>query len=476
MPDGGFETETRARPRHDLDAERKVLAAILLDGEGRLAVLPRVQTITRAEDFYDPRHALVFTVAGELQAEGQPVDVITVCAKLKARDRINTVDRQFVGELTDETFTVAHCEAHARIVAECALTRRVFEAAAAVQRKALDARAGAGDLLVEAQKLVEVATHRATTAQTVALGDVVDLELDRMEADVDATVRPTGLDALDRALLGGPREGDLIIPGGRPSAGKTALGVQIAHTMADAGWPVLFFSLEMPRLSVLQRVVAQRAGIDLGLIRARAFTTIDDTNAYLHAVDAVRRLPLHLVDDAVITPAGMRVAALALRARVGRLGAVVVDYLQRTTPDRPCESREQEIASVAKALKNLARELQCPVIAPAQLKRDLDDRGGRKRGRGDAEDESEEERPRMSDFRGSGEIEQEADILLAIHRPRKAAATRELWVLKQRNGPADGVKVDLVWEKGPARFVEAPAQLPAPSDESHEDPGTDWRW
>jgi hypothetical protein len=182
-------------------------------------------------------------------------------------------------------------------VAECALTRRVFEAAAAVQRKALDARAGAGDLLVEAQKLVEVATHRATTAQTVALSDVVDLELDRMQTDVDATVRPTGLGALDRKLLGGPREGDLIIPGGRPSAGKTALGVQIAHTMADAGWPVLFFSLEMPRLSVLQRVVAQRAGIDLGLIRARAFTTIDDTNAYLQAVDAVRRLPLHLVDD-----------------------------------------------------------------------------------------------------------------------------------------------------------------------------------
>jgi len=476
MPDGyGAEPTTASArtPRHDLYAERWLLAAVLFDLHGELAVLARVQTIVRPSDFYDSRNGLLFEIFLALAAKSSPIDVVTVCAELRARDRINTVTAQYVGEVSDHVVTASHCEAHAAIVAECALARRVAEAAAALHVKACDAQVKPADLLAAAQKVVDAAGTRATRAQTVALGDVVDLELDRMSADTDASVRPTGLAALDRKLCGGPREGDLIVPGGRPSAGKTALGVQIAHTMAAAGWPVLFFSLEMPRASVLQRVVAQRAAIDLGLVRARAFPTIEATNAYLVAVDAARHLPLYIVDDAVLPPAGMRVAALALRARVGRLGAVVVDYLQRTTPDRPCESREQEIASVAKALKNLARELQCPVIAPAQLKREVEERGGKRRRSG--EEDEDEERPRMSDFRGSGEIEQEADILLAIHRPRKASATRELWVLKQRNGPADGVKVDLVWEKGPARFVEAPQQE-LTEIEGGEDPGKDWMW
>jgi len=470
MADGGVDLEAGPRPRYDLDAERWLLAACLFDLGGQLAVLPRVQSLVQPSDFYDPRNALLFEIFLALAERGVPLDVVTVCGELRARNRINTVTAQYVGEVSDHVVTAAHCEAHARIVAECAFARRMGEAARAVQVAAQQDRSRPADLIAAAQKLLDVASRLSGGAQMVSIGETVDAEIDRICTVTDATARPTGMAALDRKLCGGPREGDLVIPGGRPGAGKSAFGFQIAHTMACAGWPMLVFSLEMPRGSVLQRVVAQRAGLDLGRIRARAFGSIDETNAYLKAVHDVRSLPLHIVDDAAITPSGMRAAALALRARVGPLGAVVVDYLQRVTPDRERESKEQEIASVAKALKNLARELQCPVIAPAQLKRDLEERGGKRK------KDEDEERPRMSDFRGSGEIEQEADILLAIHRPRKAAATRELWVLKQRNGPADGVKVDLLWEKGPARFVEAPAQLPAPSDESHEDPGTDWRW
>lgn len=465
MADGTDRSSPRLRDvedtvRWDREAERAVLASVLLDDEGARAVLARVRAIVRPGDFYDPRHAVVFEVMCALEDRRTRIDILTTADELRARERLNSVGGpQFLGGLTDEIPTLAHCEAHARIVADHALGRRVELEARRLAAAAGAQRARPADLVAGAQRLFDVASARASASALVSIGDAVDEELSRVCMDVDETVRPTGIAALDRALSGGMREGDLVIPGGRPSSGKSALAFQVAWNLAAQGWPVVVASLEMPRISVVQRIVAQQTGMDLAKIRARAFTTTQEVNAYCNALELLRALPLRIVDRADLTPSELRAICLAERAkaRAQRLGAVIVDYLQKMRPDRERDLREQEIAAVAGALKSLAKELACPVVAPAQLNRGVEGRGAR--GRGDDDEGADGDRPRLSDFRGSGEIEQEADIALGIHRPKANTSTRELWVLKQRNGVA-GTKVDLTWEGGPARFVEVQPALP----------------
>ena len=453
-------------PRHDPEAERAVLAAALLDESGERAVLARMRPIISAEDFHDPRHATIWEAICAVADRDERLDVLTLISELRARQRLNTVGgAQCIAELTDFIPTTAHCESHARIVADHALARRVERAGRRLVASALDYAKGPADLVAAAQGVLDLACARHDTAGASSMSDAVDEEMRRILADHDETVRPTGIAPLDRALCGGMREGDLVIPGGRPSSGKSAFAFQVAWNLAERGWTVVLVSLEMPRISVVQRVVAQRDGMDLGRIRARAFVG-DEADRYCDAVDATRSLPLRIVDRGDVTPAELRAICLTERARApgGRLGAVVFDYLQKGKPDRECESREQEVASIARALKSLAKELKCPVIAPAQLNRGVESRGRR----GEDGDGGSDERPRMSDFRGSGEIEQEADIMIGIHRPARAPHTRELWVLKQRNGPTDGVRVDLTWDGPSARFTTAP---PQPADWS--DPGRD---
>lgn len=477
MADGATRTrETEDTARWDPEAEGAVLAAALLDDEGARAVLARVRGIVRAGDFYDPRHVTVFEALCALEDRRERIDVITLVNELRARDRLNAVGgAQFIGALTDTIPTVAHVESHARIVADHALGRRVEAEARRLAHAAGAYRASPADLVAGAQRLFDVASARASAASIVAIGDAVEEELSRVCMDVDETVRPTGIEALDRALSGGMREGDLVIPGGRPSSGKSALAFQVAWNLAARGWPVVVASLEMPRISVVQRIVAQRTGIDLAKIRARAFTSSQEVNAYCYALEEARALPLRIIDRGDLTPAELRALCLAERAKAPgqKLGAVIVDYLQKMKPDRERDAREQEIAAVASSLKSLAKELACPLIAPAQLNRGVEGRGGGRSRGGDDEDGDGGDRPRLSDFRGSGEIEQEADIALGIHRPKANAGTRELWVLKQRNGVA-GTRVDLAWEGGPARFVELQQPPPSPGHEPPEDWDPSW--
>ena len=467
MPDGDARSISRsAAPRADLPAERAVLGAILLDGGGERAVLAKVAAILKRDDFWDPRHSVIYEAFTRIAARREPIDVLTTAAELRAMERLNTVGgAQYLGELTDEIPTVAHCESHARLIAEHAIARRVEAEAHALVAASQNHGTSTGDLVAVAQRALDAASARVSGALVSTTGDAVEEEMARLCADVDVTVRPTGIEALDQALCGGMREGDLVVPGGRPSSGKSALGFQIAWSLAAQGWPVVVVSLEMPRISVIQRIVAQRIGADLGVIRARAFRSQQEINAYCAGLEAARALPLRIIDKGDLTPSELRAVCLAERARApgGKLGAVIFDYLQKGKPDHEQESREQEIASISRALKNLAKELKCPIVAPAQLNRGLEGRA--KRG-GDDEGDASSDRPRMSDFRGSGEIEQEADIMIGIHRPAKAPHTRELWVLKQRNGPTDGVKVDLVWQGPSARFVAAPQTdaLPLPDD------------
>ncbi len=438
--DGGTEVV-----RADVEAERAVLGAILLDERGEQAVLPRVRALLVADDFHDARYGLVFEAMLRCD-RGRGVDVTSVLAALRTMGCENTSGgRDTMRDLIDAAFTAAHCEVHAKIVAEHAVARRVESEARRLQILSRQQGAAPADLAAGAQRIVDVSAGRAVALDDGGVGDAVDSEWERLHAESDTSVRRTGIEAIDAALCGGLRGGELVMPGGRPSSGKSALAFQIAGTMAGSGWPVLVFSLEMQRREVVQRIAAHLSGVGLGRIRARAFTT-GELGTYGNAIERVREMPLRIFDAPGLSPAEIRARCLAARARLGGvpIGAVVVDYLQKCSPGKRCDNREQEIAHVARALKDLAKELDAPVIALAQLNRGV---------------EGDDRAPTMADYRGSGELEQEADILLGIHRPKKDPSAREIYVIKQRNG-APGGRVDLAWHGDTAKFIPCEAAEP----------------
>lgn len=450
MADSGLSLrdEPTTPARIDPEAERAVLAAILLDEMGERAVLPRVRQIVDPDDFYDHAYRLVFEAIVRAD-KGRGVDPTMILAELRAMDKLHTAGgAETIRDIVDHAVTTVWCEEHARLVASHAVARRVEGEARRLELLARQPGATPADLAAGAQRIVDAAAGRDLAADDGSVDTAVDREWERVTADVDTSVRPTGIEALDRALSGGLRGGELVMPGGRPSSGKSALAFQIAGSMAEGGWPVIVFSLEMQRAEVVQRLAAHASGVGLARIRGRSFLP-GEPPIYCRAIDHLRGLPLRIFDRPGMRPSEIRAQCLAARARLNgaRIGVVVIDYLQKCRPDRPCDNREQEIASVARALKDLAKELDCPVIAPAQLNRGV---------------EGEDRAPTMADYRGSGELEQEADIMLGIHRPKKNPGAREVHVIKQRNG-APGDRVDLAWHGDTAKFIAAdPSEITAP--------------
>lgn len=436
MADGmGF--ERALVERRDVEAERAVLGAILFDDRGELAVLARVRSIVKPEDFSDPGLGVIFE-AMERCDRGAGLTLNMVLSELRAMDRLQTVGGTgALNDLVDYASTTAHVEQHAQIIADHAIAREAARHAWRLEQLASRPGTTTAEIVAGAQRILDIAAGRGLAADDGTLDAAVEAEDERVFADHDTTVRATGIGPIDTVLAGGLRGGELIIPGGRPSSGKSALCFQIALVMALAGWPVVIFSLEMQRRDVLQRLAAMLSGIDLARIRSRAFEP-GEVELYRATTKRVLALPLRIFDTAGMSPMDIRARCLATRARMGSaLGLVVVDYLQKCSPGTRCDNREQEVAVVARALKNLAKELDAPVLAPAQLNRGV---------------EGDDRPPTMADYRSSGEIEQEADILLGIHRPKSAMDTREVYVIKQRNGPT-GQRIDLAFVPQTAQFV-----------------------
>lgn len=437
MADGVLQGFDRAlTERRDVEAERAVLGAVLLDDDGRDAVLARVRGIVIADDFADPAHGVVFEAMVRCD-RGSGVTPAMVLAELRAMDRVHTVGGLAALSRFIDHAVLPHVEQHARIIADHAVARETAREAWRLEQIAARPATTPAELTAAAQRVADVAAGRAVAADDGTLDGAVEAEDERVFADCDATVRATGIAPIDVALSGGLRGGELIIPGGRPSSGKSALCFQIALVMALAGRPVVIFSLEMQRRDVLQRLAAMLSGIDLARIRSRAFEP-GELELYRTTTRQINALPLRVFDTAGMSPTDIRARCLATRARMGAaLGLVVVDYLQKCSAGEKCDNREQEVAKVARALKNLAKDLDCPVLAPAQLNRGV---------------EGDDRPPTMADYRSSGEIEQEADILLGIHRPKTAMDTREVYVIKQRNGPT-GQRIDLAFVPQTAQFV-----------------------
>ncbi len=463
-----FDEESRGAggrvPPQDLDAEAAVLASVLLTSEA----FDRVQEILQPDHFYADRHRRIFEAVLDLQREGRPVDLISVAGWLRDRERLHQVGGSpYLAQLADATPAVANVEHHARVIRE---KWRVRQLISACQSFAAEGYADYG----EAQGFIDRAEQavfdiarvpEGTTVVPVrdAIHDAFKILTEAAKRGGAVTGTPSGFTELDKRCAG-LHGGDVYIVAGRPGMGKTAFVLNLAvnvsqprrRSTADSADPyddasveepgdgVAFFSLEMPREQLASRMLASEARVDVSRIRSGDMRR-EDWEKLTGAAARLGRLPLFLDDTPALTLLDLRAKIRRLKAELergpeglsasGKLGLVVIDYLQLMQGRQNAQSREQEISELSRGLKAMAKEMRVPVLALSQLNRGVETRA------------TKDKRPQLSDLRESGAIEQDADTIFFIYRdeyyfkdsPDKGVA--EVIIAKQRNGPTGNFRV-----------------------------------
>ncbi len=429
----------------NLDAERSILGAILLDNHALNAAVENL----KPEDFFLEQHRRVFTQMIALGESQQAIDLVTLTESLhRVGELESSGGAPYLAALADGMPRVSNIEHYARIVREKALLRNLIHATHNIQQRALEGEDGADTILDNAESSIFALAEDRVKAGLIPIKDIVRDNFERLEKifreGKSITGVSTGYTELDK-LLSGFQPSELLILAARPSQGKTALALNIAENISiRAGSPVAFFSLEMSKESLLQRLVASVAQIDAHKFRTGHLSR-DDWRKMTEALGAISSAPLW-IDDAGSTSV-LEIGAKARRLKRDKgLAMVVVDYLQLITGRGRFNNRQEEVSSISRGLKGLAKELQIPVLVLSQLTR---------------APEREERGPQLSDLRESGAIEQDADVVMFIYRPHwsKMEASpeerdqAEIHVAKQRNGPTD--KVRFVFRSRLTRFEEA---------------------
>lgn len=419
-------------PPHDLLAEQSTLGGMMLSKD---AVADVVETV-RGADFYIPKHEIIFDALLSLYSHGEPTDVIAVTDELIKQGELQRAGgADYLHTLTSLVPTAANAGFYASIVAERALLRRLVEAGTRIVQMGYSGEGEVLDLVNNAQAEIYSVTGNESAEDYVPLTTAVDAAIDEIEAaknrDGSMTGVPTGFAGLDQ-LTNGLHPGQMIIIAARPALGKSTLALDFARAAAiKNNMATIFFSLEMGRSEIAMRLMSAEASVPLqnmrkGTLDARDWTTIASIRGKIN--DA----PLYIDDSPNMTLVEIRAKCRRLKQRVG-LKMVVIDYLQLMTSGKRVESRQQEVSEFSRALKLLAKELQVPVIALSQLNRGPEQR--------------QDKKPALSDLRESGSIEQDADMVILLHResayekdnPRAGEA--DLIVAKHRNGPTDTVTV-----------------------------------
>jgi replicative DNA helicase len=410
-------------PPHDLEAEASVLGAILLDP----LAIARVLDFLQPQDFYRENHGQVYQAALKLFREGEPIDSVTLAAELEKMGVLERVGgRAQLAMLQEAVPTAANVEHYARIVKDRAYKRQLVGAGARVMElgydesiKAEEATDAAGR---EVMAIGQDQARGAVSAEVVVDELVQQLELIRSTGRGLVGIG-SGLLDLD-AITGGWKDGDLIVIGARPSAGKTALGLQMVMHAARQGTAATIFSLEMDRAALLWRAACSDAEVNSQRAREGHASAVE-YDRVSQALDRLSRLPVMVDHRPELGDLGLVAEARRVKVREDT-GLILVDYIGLVGGRRP-DDRVQEVAAITRLLKRLARDLHLPVIALAQL-----NRGPEKRG---------EARPVLSDFKESGEIEQAADVAVLIHHDKESPEVTELIVAKHRNGRTGSVKV-----------------------------------
>jgi replicative DNA helicase len=430
---------------NNLDAERSVLGAILLDNNALNTAIENL----RAEDFFLDQHRRVFTQMISLGEAQQAIDLITLTEELHRRGDLEAAGgAPYLAALADGMPKVSNVEHYARIVKEKAMLRNLIHTTHNIQQRAFEGEDGADMILDNAESSILLLAEDRVKAGLISVKDIVRDNFERLEKifkeGKSITGIPTGYVELDK-LTSGLQPSELLILAARPSQGKTALALNLAENIAiRAGQPVAIFSLEMSKESLLQRLVASVAQIDAHKFRTGHLSRTDWTSM-TDALGTISSAPLWVDDAGSISVLEIGAKARRLKRDKG-LSLLIVDYLQLITARGRFGNRQEEVASISRGLKGLAKELQIPVLVLSQLSRapERDERG-----------------PQLSDLRESGAIEQDADVVMFIYRPHffKAGASpeereeTELRIAKQRNGPTDNVK--FVFRSRLTRFEEA---------------------
>jgi replicative DNA helicase len=437
-------TRIERLPPQNIEAEEAILGALLIDPDAII----RVATILKPEDFYREKHGWIYDTALSLHERREPIDFLTVCDELDHREQLDEVGGPaFITSLINAVPTSVHAEHYARIVERTATRRRLLDAAGQIAVLAYQEADDVDEVVDRSEQILFGVSERRISRELVPIRHVLSEYYDRIEYLTrhrgEMIGIPTGFSDIDR-LLGGLQRSDMVILAARPSVGKTSLALGFAHNAAKRfGQRVAFFSLEMSNEQVVQRLISAETGINAQRLR-RGEIEQDEWSRFIKATNDLAETHFFIDDTPGASALELRSKARRLHAEVG-IDLVVVDYLQLMRGDFRSENRVQEISSISRALKALARELNVPVLALSQLSRGVESRT--------------DKRPILSDLRESGALEQDADVVIFIYRDelynenteRKNLA--DIMVAKHRNGPTG--TVTLYFKKELAQFLEA---------------------
>jgi len=430
-------------PPQNLDAEMSLLGAVLIDEE----TLADISEHVKPHDFYDKRHGLIYDAMMRLYEKHKPVDLLTLTEELKKKNDIETIGGSaYLTELTNYVPTAAHAEAYAELVAQKAIRRRLIKASADISELGFDEETSTGELLEQAEAQLFAVSDQSLKQDLVSIESILTESFDRMEElhrnkGQLRGVR-TGYRDLDN-MTAGLQRSDLIILAARPAMGKTTLVTNLAYNVATiAKQPVLFFSLEMSKEQLVDRMLADASGVDAWNIRTGNLSD-DDFSKLSDAMGEMAEAPIFIDDTPGVSVLEMRTKARRA-AHEQPLGLIIIDYLQLMQGSgRDGGNRVQEVSEISRGLKLLARELNVPVIALSQLSRSVESRSP--------------QIPQLADLRESGSIEQDADIVMFIYREEyynpdtDRKQITDLIIAKHRNGPTG--RIELFFHPERLRFM-----------------------
>lgn len=420
-------------PPQSIESERALLGSLLLKPDA----IHDVGDTVRADSFYAEKHRMIFEAMRELSERGEPIDIVSISERLQSKGQLERVGgRAYIAELATASPSPGNYHHYADIVAKKHVMRALIDAAYEITETAYDESNDTAQVLDSAEKMIYAIGDKSASHKFVAISEKIDGAWERLEAlsKQDGSIRgtPTGFPDLDN-LLSGLHPSDLIILAARPSMGKTSLALDIArNTAVRHGTPVGIFSLEMSSEQLIDRMLAAESYVNSWKLRTGGVRDEGDFDRIRDALENLSKAPIYIDDKPANNILAMRAVARRLKREQG-IGLIVVDYLQLMAPtNTKTDNVVQQVTEISRSLKQLARELQVPVLALSQLSRAVEQRGGK---------------PRLSDLRDSGSIEQDADVVMFIHRDDKRNPDSdrpniaEILVEKHRNGPTGYVEL-----------------------------------
>ena len=433
-------------PPFDLDAEMGVLGSILLMPE----VCDDIASL-RADDFYDDGHRRIYATLRDMHDGGEKIDITLLVSKLKTGGHYERIGGPAtLARLSSAVPNAAHAKYYADIVTEKSVYRKLIESSTEILRDAYEQEHPASELIAQAEQKVFAIMDGRGNQTVMSIEDVLHKAMDRMEArlrdDFVDGASETGFQGYDE-MTGGLHGSELIILAARPSMGKTALAMNIGeHVAMAADTPVLFVSLEMSGIELADRMLCSMSRVNGRKLRTGNINS-EDRDRLMAKAEEISRAPLYVDDSPARTVSEIAATARRIKRREGSIGLIIIDYLQLIQPDNSKDPRQEQVAKMARRLKGVARELDVPILCLSQLNRQAED--------------SKDHRPKLSHLRESGAIEQDADVVMFVHREEyyhrgddraEFAGQAEIIIAKQRNGPIG--EVLLTWEADFTRFSD----------------------